>query len=86
MSAARPNTPPSPPTAPVDMPFDVSHSFNAAAAVVLMEGEVVNVLVAMIVQLYVIVAVAVAVGKIAVPAARKTVPLPDVQQSLAAAS
>jgi hypothetical protein len=51
-------------------------------AVLFSEGQPVGEVVAAIVLLY----VTVAVGSMAVPAARRTVPFPDVQQLLAASS
>ena len=72
MMSATPDTTPSPATAPT----------GTVAAVLLSKGQPVGEVVAVIVLLY----VTVAVGSIAVPAARRTVPFLDVQQLLAALS
>jgi hypothetical protein len=77
---AMPNAAPSP-AAIGTVLFDLQ-LFTAGEAEVLVEKEPVNDAVPVIVLVY----VTVAVGKIAVPAARRTVPLPDVQQALAASS
>lgn len=81
--ATTPNAAPSP--AAIGTVWFVDwQSFNGTVAAVPVERQVVSDPVPVIVLVYV--AVAVAVGKIAVPAARRTVPLPDVQQVLAASS
>lgn len=86
VSTATPNEAPSPAAAPIGTVVFVDSQLLDTAEVVLVKGQVVGEVVAVIVLLYVIVAVAVAVGNMAVPAARRTVPLPDVQQFLAASS
>jgi hypothetical protein len=78
---AMPNAAPSP-AAIGTVLFVDSQFFNAAEAEVSMEGQLVIDEVPVIVLVY----VTVAVGIMAVPAATRTVPLPDVQQLLAASS
>jgi hypothetical protein len=79
--SATPDTTPSPATAPTGTVL-FADWLMFDAAVLLSKGQPVGEVVAAIVLLY----VTVAVGSMAVPAARRTVPFPDVQQLLAAAS
>jgi len=80
VSTATTKAAPSPAAAPIGIVFGVGSQLGDD--VVLIKGQLVGAVVDVIVLLYVIVAV----GNIAVPAATRTVPLPDVQQFLAASS
>ena len=84
MIIATPNAAPSPAAAPIDTVSLADWQLLAPATAVPVEGQLVYEGVAVTVLVYIIVAVA--AGNIAVPAAMRTVLLPDVQHVLAASS